>query len=62
MRFLPAFLWDTYRTLQQVKAAAGFREGAVLTDRSWTFWTMTVWDGPESMRGCMSTGAHKEAM
>lgn len=42
--------------------AAGFQGGALLADRSWTFWTMTAWDSQESMRAYMTTGSHKRAM
>jgi len=33
-----------------------------LNDRYWTFWTMTAWDGMESMRRYMTSAAHKSAM
>jgi hypothetical protein len=62
VRFLPLFAFYTFRALRQVKKATGFQKGALLTDRSWTFWTMTAWDTQENMRQYMTTGAHKEAM
>lgn len=62
LRFLPFFYLRTIGTLGQVKKAPGFLGGALLADRSWTFWTMTAWDSPESMRGYMLSGAHKEVM
>ena len=62
IRFLPLFTVHTFRSLTQVKKAAGFQTGALLLDRSWTFWTMTVWDTQGSMRQYMSTGSHKQAM
>jgi len=34
----------------------------VLTDRDWTFWTMTAWESNETMRAFMNSGAHKKAM
>jgi hypothetical protein len=61
-RFVPLFLFHTFRSLRQVKKAPGFQHGALLADRSWTFWTMTAWDSPESMRQYMTTGSHKRAM
>src|SRR5580658_789185 len=61
-RFAPIFLLYTLRALRQVKKAPGFQKGGLLTDRSWTFWTMTAWDTQENMRQFMITGAHKEAM
>lgn len=62
VRFLPAFALHTFRSLKQVKNASGFQGGALLADRSWTFWTMTTWDNGESMRRYMIAGAHKIAM
>jgi hypothetical protein len=61
-RFVPLFLVDAFRSRRQVKKAPGFQQGALLADRSWTFWTMTAWDNQESMRQFMTTGAHKKAM
>ncbi len=62
IRFLPGFVWYTYRSLRQVRAASGFQDGALLADRSWTFWTMTRWDSQDSMRRYMTAGAHKTVM
>lgn len=61
-RFLPLFAVHTLRSLSQIKKAPGFQHGALLPDRSWTFWTMTAWDSQESMRQYMTTGSHKNAM
>jgi hypothetical protein len=61
-RFVPLFALHTFRSLNQVKKAPGFQSGALLADRSWTFWTMTAWDTQESMRDFMTTGSHKTAM
>jgi hypothetical protein len=62
IRFMPLFAFHTLRSLRQVKRVAGFQGGALLPDRSWTFWTMTAWDSQESMRAYMTTGSHKAAM
>lgn len=62
VRFLPAFALHAVRTARQVRAAPGFRGGSILRDRDWTFWTLTAWDGIESMRGYMAAGAHRAAM
>lgn len=61
-RFVPLFAFHTLRSLRQVRKSPGFQIGALLADRSWTFWTMTAWDTPESMRAYMISGAHKTAM
>ena len=62
IRFVPQFVLHTLRSLRQVRKASGFYTGAVLADRRWTFWTMTAWDGQQSMRRYMTNGSHKEAM
>lgn len=62
IRFLPLFAIHAIRARQQVSRAAGFESGALLADRSWTFWTMTAWDSEASMRAYMVSGAHKKAM
>ena len=62
IRFLPLFALYTLRTLRQVKASPGFQDGALLPDRSWTFWTLTAWNSQEDMRRYMTSGAHKAAM
>jgi hypothetical protein len=33
-----------------------------LNDRRWAFWTLSVWDGQDSMRAYMTSGAHRAAM
>ena len=62
IRFLPSFAMDAYRSRRQASSAKGFQDGAVLADRRWTFWTMTVWDTQESMRQYILSGAHGAAM
>ncbi len=61
-RFLPQFAWHAVRSNRQVQRAPGFLTGSLLADRSWTFWTMTLWDSERSMRAYMTSGAHKAAM
>jgi heme-degrading monooxygenase HmoA len=62
VRFLPGFALHALQVLRQVKRADGFQDGALLPDRSFTFWTMTAWVSQESMRRYMTAGAHKKAM
>lgn len=61
-RFLPGFFLHTFRAQAQLRRAPGFLAGALLPDRRWTFWTMSVWDAPDSMRAYILNGAHKAAM
>ena len=62
IRFLPFFLLYALRSLRQAKRSFGFQSGSLLGDHNRAFWTMTAWDSQESMRGFMTTGAHKAAM
>jgi hypothetical protein len=62
LRYLPAFVVYTLRSLRQVKHSSGFQGGALLPDRKWTFWTMTSWKSQENMRSYITSGAHKSAM
>lgn len=62
IRFMPLFALDAWRSLRQVRAAAGFQTGALLPDRERVFWTMTAWASAEDMRRYMTTGAHKQSM
>jgi hypothetical protein len=59
---MPGFALHALRSNAQVKRAAGFLNGGLLPDRSWTFWTMTAWDSEASMRSFITAGAHKQAM
>jgi Domain of unknown function (DUF3291) len=62
IRFVPVFALNAFRSVAQIRKSSGFRGGATLADRSWTFWTMTLWDSQENMRAFMNSGAHKRAM
>jgi len=62
IRFIPGFALHTLESLRQVRSAGGFQDGALLADRSLTFWTMTAWNSEESMRRYMTAGSHKKAM
>jgi hypothetical protein len=60
--YLPAFFLRTMPSIRQVKRASGYRNGALLADRAWTFWTVTVWVDQAAMRDYMMSGAHRAAM
>ncbi len=62
IRFLPVFVVYTLRARGQARRSAGFLGGALLLDRSWTFWTMTAWADEAFMRAYRNTDAHKAAM
>jgi Domain of unknown function (DUF3291) len=61
-RFLPGFALMALGSQKQVQSAVGFRGGALLPDRRWTFWTLTAWDSEADMRAYMTTGDHRRAM
>ncbi len=60
--FMPGFALHAIRSNNQIKRAPGFLKGALLPDRSLTFWTLSAWDSQESMRAYMVSGSHKKAM
>lgn len=62
IRFLPFFALQILQTRRQVRRARGFRDGSLLPDRAWVFWTLTAWDSQASMKQYMTTGAHRKAM
>jgi hypothetical protein len=62
VRFLPSFLWRTYLSQRQAMRAAGFLGGRLLIDAGLTFWTLTLWQSEEIMRGFRSSGAHARVM
>ena len=59
---VPAFAWSAFASLQQARASAGFLGGSVCPDRRLAFWTLTVWESEDAMRGYMLSGAHRAAM
>ena len=61
-RFLPGFFFRTIRTQRQLRRSPGFRAGSLLPDAGRTFWTLSLWDSAEAMRGFMLGGAHRKAM
>ena len=60
--FMPGFAFYAIRSFNQASRAPGFRGGGVLPDRKLTFWTLTTWDGEQSMRAYMTSGSHRAAM
>jgi len=62
LRLLPQFALHTLRSILQIRKTPGFLTGQLLVDRRFTFWTLTAWDTPESMKTFMISGSHKRAM
>jgi Domain of unknown function (DUF3291) len=61
-RYLPAFLIQSLRALQQAKRADGNLAAAVLRDANLAFWTRTMWSEEAAMRSFMHSGAHRNVM
>jgi hypothetical protein len=59
---LPAFALHTYRSMRQAKRSAGFLGGQLAGEPPLGFWTITVWNDEQAMRGFRNTAAHLRAM
>lgn len=59
---LPAFALHTYRSMRQAKQSAGFLGGRLAGEPPLGFWTITVWNDEQAMRGFRNTAAHLKAM
>lgn len=62
IRFLPMFLWYSFKSNQQAKQAQGNLASTVRAQGKNVFWTMTVWEDEASMRSFMRSGSHREVM
>lgn len=56
------FLWYPFLTQRQVERAAGFFGGRLLVDSRLTFWTLTVWESEQRMKGFRGSGPHARVM
>lgn len=61
-RYLPAFFWNTWKSMRQAQRASGFLEGQLARDPSGGFWTLTAWTDGAAMRAYRNTGAHMRVM
>ena len=60
--YLPEFLWDTFRSVRQVRRSPGFLGGRLLVNSGYVFWTMTAWQDEAAMNAYRTSGAHRQAM
>jgi hypothetical protein len=60
--YLPQFLWDTFKSVRQVKRSTGFLGGRLLVNAKSVFWTMTVWKDEAAMNAYRTGGPHRVAM
>jgi uncharacterized protein DUF3291 len=62
VRYVPVFLWKTFRAQRQVVRAPGFLGGRLLVDAHRTFWTLTVWESERAMKAFRGSGPHANVM
>ena len=62
VRYWIPFSWYTFRSLRQLRQAAGFLQGSLIRDAHQVYWTITVWQDEASMRQYRNTGAHRQVM
>jgi hypothetical protein len=61
-RFLPVFLFYTWRSATQAKRSRGFLTGMIGNDPEGGNWTITAWDTEADMRAFRNASAHAVAM
>jgi heme-degrading monooxygenase HmoA len=62
VKYLPAFLWETFLSQRQAARAPGFSGGRLLIDSGRTFWTLTVWENERAMKAFRGSSAHAKVM
>jgi hypothetical protein len=58
----PAFVRETRAISEQLRAAPGFIEGAVLAEGRLVFWTRSAWESGDAMKAFRDNGLHRTAM
>jgi len=61
-RYMPGFIWYTYRSKQQLVRSPGFVVGQLANAPSRTFWTTTAWTDEAAMKRFRDADWHKRAM
>lgn len=62
LRYLPPFLWHSFRSTRQARRAAGNLETRVRRAPDGAFWTLTAWADAKAMAAYRNSGPHKRAM
>jgi hypothetical protein len=60
--FFPQFLFYALASSKRARRSPGFLTGWVSNDGEFAFWTSTVWESLEAMRGFRNGGVHLKAM
>lgn len=60
--YLISFMRANEASVKALKASSGLLNGKELIDKKLTFWTITIWENEESMKGFRSSLSHRNAM
>ena len=60
--FLIPFMRANEASVKELKASVGLLKGKELIDKKLTFWTITIWENEESMKGFRGSFSHRNAM
>ena len=60
--FLIPFMRANEASVKELKASVGLLKGKELIDKKFTFWTITIWENQESMKGFRGSLSHRNAM
>ncbi|NDA61902.1 MAG: DUF3291 domain-containing protein [Chitinophagia bacterium] len=60
--YLLPFIRANEASVKELQKSEGLIKGKELIDKRLTFWTITVWDTPESMKKFRNSIAHRKAM
>lgn len=62
VRFVPLFFIHARRAIAQIRKADGHLAGAVQSDGSLAYWTISIWRDEAAMQAYVASGAHRSAM
>jgi len=60
--FLIPFMRANEASVKDLKESRGLLKGKELIDKKLTFWTITIWENEESMKGFRGSSSHRIAM
>jgi hypothetical protein len=62
VRFFPAFIWYTVRSLRQARGSSGCLAADARREKALVFWTRAAWADVAAMRSFMGSGPHGTVM